>query len=116
MSEHESLREKARQLIQAGTLPNHPADRTWAGRGGGADCAICGAPVQHGEIEYELEFAPPNGGARDQGPHHRVHIWCFEAWDVERRELEAATRACISSEQTGSTAPASTAKGLAGSE
>jgi hypothetical protein len=44
-----TLREKAREVFQAGKLPNRRPDRTWGGPGVGADCTICRVPVQRDE-------------------------------------------------------------------
>jgi hypothetical protein len=75
-----TLREKARQVIRAGTLPNRRPDHMWGGPGVGADCTICQVPVQQDEFEFELEFAR-NGEAPDR---YHVHIPCFTAWESER--------------------------------
>jgi hypothetical protein len=82
------LREKARELIQAGTLPNRRPDRTWGGPGSGADCSICSAPVGPDEVEFEIEF-DRNGDAPGPSNYH-VHLRCFAAWEVERRNLGPA--------------------------
>jgi hypothetical protein len=82
MSDESLLREKAREVIETGTLPNRRPDRTWAGRGVGAECAICRAPVTRDEIEYEIEFAR-NGDDSGLDSYH-VHVRCLEAWVSER--------------------------------
>lgn len=83
MSDESVLREKAREVIQAGTLPNRFPERTWGGPGVGADCTICNVPVTRDELEFEIEFAN-NGNEETPGTHH-VHIRCFAIWDQERR-------------------------------
>ena len=76
----------------AGKLPNRRPDAMWAGRGAGAECAICGAGVEKDEPEYELEYirtAPDPGVDR-----HHVHIRCLMAfigkskgrWSVSSRD------------------------------
>jgi hypothetical protein len=79
------LREKARELIQAGALPNRRPDRTWGGPGSGADCSICRAPVGRDEVEFEIEF-DRNGDGPGPSNHH-VHLRCFAAWEVARLNL-----------------------------
>lgn len=49
--------------------------RTWAGRGTGAICNACGAPIQAHEIEYEVEM--PAGSA---APSLNFHLMCYRNW------------------------------------
>lgn len=93
-----TLREKAREVIQAGKLPNRRPDRTWGGPGIGADCTICSAPLKRDEFEFEIEFAR-NGDDPGLDRYH-VHIPCFAAWDFERHNLELAREAISTSDQT----------------
>jgi hypothetical protein len=88
VSTESALREKAREVLQAGTLPNRRPDRTWGGRGVGADCTICGVRVTPDELEFELEFA--RNGDRPALDKYHVHIRCFSIWDTERHNLEMA--------------------------
>jgi hypothetical protein len=77
-----ALREKAREVILAGKLPNRRPDRTWGGPGLGSDCTICSTPVKPEEVEFEIEFDHEGG---DRGPdNYHVHLRCFVAWDFER--------------------------------
>ena len=64
-------------VANAGKLPNRRPDAMWAGRSAGAECAICGAPVEHDEPEYELEYIrnDPDPGVDT----HHVHIRCLTA-------------------------------------
>lgn len=79
------LRAKAREAIEAGTLPNRRPDRMWGGPGVGAQCTICGAPVRHDELELEMEFTLDAG----PGPSkHHVHIRCFSALEFEMRNCQ----------------------------
>lgn len=88
MSADHVLREKAREVIQAGKLPNRPPERTWGGSGVGADCTICNELVKRDELELEIEFARDgNDGTLDT---YHVHIRCFAAWEQERHNLEHA--------------------------
>ena len=88
MSHDDVLREKVRNVIQAGTLPNRPPRRMWGGPGVGADCTMCNLAIQRDELELEIEFAQgDNGDAVDK---YHVHILCFAAWERERRKPENA--------------------------
>lgn len=82
MSDDGRILEKAREAIEAGRLPNRRPERTWAGRGVEAGCAICGALVRSDEVEYEIEFAQNGDGAAVDKYH--VHIRCFAAWESAR--------------------------------
>lgn len=66
------------ETARARTLPDRRPDAMWAGRGVGAECAICGARVEKNEPEYELEYtrdAPDTGVDR-----HHAHIRCLMAF------------------------------------
>jgi hypothetical protein len=76
------LREKARQVVRAGTLPNRRPDQAWGGSGTGADCTICATPVKHDELEFEIEFVR-SGDNRHSDTYH-LHVRCFDAWQLER--------------------------------
>ena len=69
----------------AGKLPNRRPDALWAGRSPGAECAICGAPVENDEPEYELEYI--RNGPDPGVDRHHVHIRCFTAciWKAKGR-------------------------------
>jgi hypothetical protein len=49
-----ALRDRAREALRSGKLPNRNADHTWGGPGEGACCAVCSAPVGPAETEFEL--------------------------------------------------------------
>lgn len=91
------LREKARQVVQAGTLPNRRPDRTWGGPGIGSDCTICETPVKHDELEFEIEFA--RNGDNPHSDTYHLHARCFEAWQLERNS--AGLSQAISSRRRG---------------
>jgi len=76
------LREKTRAAVRAGKLAARAPTRTWGGPGVGADCAVCGVPVTHGEMEVEIQFAR-DGGKSGLDQYH-LHIRCFAAWEFER--------------------------------
>jgi hypothetical protein len=109
MSDESTLREKARNVIHAGTLPNRRPDRTWGGPGAGVDCTICGMPVKHDDVELEIEFDRDDDDP-DPGTY-RVHTPCFAIWESERRNLERARDGILPSQQTQSATPASMADG-----
>lgn len=95
MHDNNSLREKACEAMRAGRMPNRRPARTWGGPGGGARCAICGAPVKQDEVEFEIEFAN-DAASRDE---RHVHVACFAAWEIELQELERAAAAIASNKQ-----------------
>jgi hypothetical protein len=76
------LREKAREAIQAGKLPDRRPERMWGGPGVGASCVICDKPVTREEAEFELEFAQDDGNPSARNYH--IHVRCFAAWEFER--------------------------------
>jgi hypothetical protein len=86
-----SLREKAREAINAGRLPNRRPDSTWGGTGSGCHCALCGVPVKLDEAEIELEFPTDEVGPGQA--NLRVHVRCLAAWQLALDEMEAATSA-----------------------
>jgi hypothetical protein len=49
--------------------------RTWAGRGTGAECSLCGASIASDEIEYEVEM--PAGSPRRSS---HFHFACYRSW------------------------------------
>ena len=108
MGDDSILREKAREVIQAGNLPNRPPDRMWGGSGDGAQCVVCGAPVKHDEVQLELEFI---GGDSAGAGNYQCHIRCFSALDLELRNLELASRMISAGDQTELTTAASMADG-----
>ena len=82
MSGENTLRQKVREAIQAGKIPDRRPDRMWGGPGTGVPCIICDEAVDRDGVGFELEFAR-------EGDHLRlrncpVHVLCFEAWELER--------------------------------
>ena len=88
MKDECTLREKAREVIQGGELPNRAPDRIWGGPGAGDDCTICHAPVKCDELEFEIEFT--RDGDHPGLDTYHVHIRCFAAWEFERHNLDRA--------------------------
>jgi hypothetical protein len=96
----DALREKAREAIRAGKLPNRRPIRSWGGPGAGARCTICGALVTLDELELEIEFARDGDAGRDE---HHVHVPCFTAWETEVQKLEGPAAAPSASGKQQST-------------
>jgi hypothetical protein len=94
---HEStLREKAREAIQAKRLPDRSPERMWGGPGVGACCVICGRAVKRDEVEFEMEFARD---AENPGPrNYHIHVRCFAAWEFERPAFRMAETISASDE------------------
>jgi hypothetical protein len=102
------VRDEVLETIRTGKLPDRSAERTWAGRGCGAPCAICGRPVNPDELEYELEFVTHGDG--EQPTAYHVHIACFWAWECERRKLGSKPSAETAVELSGVIAQAKVAE------
>jgi len=60
-------------------LPYQEPARTWAGRGTGALCNLCGMPIRAQDIEYEVELLVPAGNSR--GFH--FHFNCYRRWESQ---------------------------------
>jgi hypothetical protein len=89
MIDEDVLRDKVREAIQAGALPNRRPDRTWGGPGVGACCRICSTPVKQDEVELEIEFG--RGWKQPLPERYHVHVSCFAAWESERQNPEFRT-------------------------
>jgi hypothetical protein len=107
MRDDNTLHEKARRAIQAGTLPARWPESTWGGPGVGVECAICGEVVKHDEVELETEFAG-DGDNPDVDKRH-FHVHCFAVWKSERQSFEHAGEETCSSDQARPVPPASMA-------
>lgn len=73
----EALRPLARQLIAKGQLPRGALSRMWGGNGKGQLCSLCDKPIEHYQIEYEVEHADALGQPL------RFHAACLSAWQLE---------------------------------
>ncbi|HVW70433.1 MAG TPA: hypothetical protein VHB68_15755 [Steroidobacteraceae bacterium] len=60
-------------------VPYQEPLRTWAGRGTGALCSLCGTSIKPQDIEYEVELTAPAGTAR--GLH--FHFNCYRVWEAQ---------------------------------
>ncbi len=59
-------------------LPYQEPLRTWAGRGTGVRCNVCGMPIEARDIEYEVELA---AAGRPRGLH--FHFNCYQVWEKQ---------------------------------
>ena len=84
------VRDLARGVLQAGTLPRRDPDRTWGGKGVGLPCTVCGEPIPPTETEYELEFS--HDGANPGLDRFHLHLRCFSAWEMERTSSRTDAR------------------------
>jgi hypothetical protein len=87
-------RQKAREAIAAGVLPNCAPARTWGGKGVGGRCTICGDAITTQDIEFELEF----GHEEPAHGKYRVHMRCFAAWELERATMSGNGHCGLSGE------------------
>jgi hypothetical protein len=96
MNDETLLRRIARESIAKGMLPSHAPEQTWGGPGTGVRCALCIAPVDKDELEFEVEF--------DRERYH-LHLACFSAWDAERKTWNTAARALMGEKPPGKSRP-----------
>ena len=90
MSDEITLREKARELVRAGKLPNRRPDRVWGGAGfAERKCTLCGESVKQDELALELEFTRDDHG-RVINPC--LHVRCFSILDGELRNAASRWR------------------------
>lgn len=75
--------QKTYSVMQARSfdVPYHKPRRTWAGRGSGALCDLCGEPIDADQIEYEVELAIDTCN-----PVLNLHLSCFEEWTASGTE------------------------------
>jgi hypothetical protein len=67
------------ERVERPTLPYQEPLRTWAGRGTGVLCNLCGAPIRAQDIEYEVELLAP--AANPPGLH--FHFNCYRLWESQ---------------------------------
>lgn len=60
-------------------LPYQEPLRTWAGRGSGALCNLCGHAIKAQDIEYEVDVPPA-----ESGRSLRFHFNCYRTWEAQR--------------------------------
>ena len=78
------MREKVREAVRTGKLPNRSPDHIWGGMGTGVECGICGGHVASGDIELEVHFAAGDSAGKDT---YIVHLRCFSILEDERQNL-----------------------------
>lgn len=83
--EFPELRKIAADLMLHQRLPITISKTLLAGYGNGFVCRLCGRPITHTEIEYELTDST---FTRDG---IRLHLWCHAAWQMELAELMSST-------------------------
>jgi hypothetical protein len=84
----DSVRDKARALIEQGRVAVPLPARRWAGRGNGARCLVCGMTIRPDEID--IEFEPP-ADVHDANDHFHVH--CLSTVEDVFRELPGGAMA-----------------------
>jgi hypothetical protein len=62
-------------------LPYQEPLKTWASRGTGALCSLCGASITAQDIEYEAELLAPSGSSREL----HFHFNCYVVWETQSR-------------------------------
>jgi hypothetical protein len=84
------LREKAREAIQAGKLPQRAPDRLWGGTGRGETCVLCGDSLGEGQASLELEYT---GNRYSHGKtSYLLHVRCFSAVELEQAMTDLSRR------------------------
>lgn len=81
------LRQRARERIRSGKLPNHNPIATWGGLSDGARCPVCDSDLRHDEWELAFEVEPPGG---TEGKPYQMHVSCYIAWESEVLEGSAS--------------------------
>ena len=61
------------QKIEPTNLPPGGKGRIYGGHGQGTPCALCGAPIDSSQIEYEVEWNSAEGPQRSH-----FHLACYE--------------------------------------
>jgi len=79
LDDGQTLRAKAREKLESGTLPVDDHVRVWGGRGANQPCALCDIPISPDDIEYELELR-----RRSELHTYRFHRRCLAIWELER--------------------------------
>lgn len=82
------LRERARELIREGRLPDRAPARVWGGPGTGIECALCAQAIPPSEMEYEADAAVGNTVRT-----LHFHFVCHAAWQLECLRADFDARA-----------------------
>jgi hypothetical protein len=72
----DELRDRAREEIRNGRLPDSPPASIWAGPGSGLPCVVCGDPIAPAQVEYEVS-GPSSTDS------FRFHLPCHTQWQIE---------------------------------
>jgi len=73
----DALRDKARELIRTGRLPDRSPKSVWGGTSRGeAPCMLCGEPLRREDVFLEIELRRPDGSTYPQ-----LHVRCFSAFE-----------------------------------
>lgn len=83
--EFPELRKIAADLMLKHRLPITVSKTLLAGYGNGFLCRLCGRPITHTEIEYELT----DSTFTREGI--RLHLWCHAAWQMELTEFMSSS-------------------------
>ncbi len=67
------------EQAEQGALPYQEPLKTWASRGTGVLCSLCGAPITAEEIEYEAELLAAPGKPREL----HFHFNCYLVWESQ---------------------------------
>ena len=84
------LRDRARDLIREGRLPDRAPARVWGGPGSGVPCALCAQVIPSTEMEYEADATLANAV-------HTLHFHfvCHAAWQLECLRADFDARAGV---------------------
>ncbi|HZR70793.1 MAG TPA: hypothetical protein VFB01_17255 [Burkholderiales bacterium] len=86
MTNDDVLRAKARELIQAGRLPDRSPGRVWGGSGlGNIPCALCGELIRCDEVALELELRRADGSGDPN-----LHVRCLSLFEQALRDRDAS--------------------------
>jgi hypothetical protein len=90
------LRERVRDGIRSGKLPNRKPSSTWGGSGNGARCAVCDGNLRRDQVELEFEVKHQDG---TNNTTYRMHVSCYTTWEAE---LHDGLAPVVGSEAVGS--------------
>jgi len=78
--ERPSVSELISRRLADGSLPHFCGQRTYGGRGDGANCACCGRPIGPAEVQYDVDQPQAADGAPDPAQSIPMHLPCFRLW------------------------------------
>ncbi len=74
--QEKALLARAREWVASGRLPSTVPGTLLAGSGTGTSCSLCDAPIQPGQVEYELS----------DGATLHFHLRCHAIWQFAASE------------------------------